>query len=446
MAFPFSPKPPPFTATTLIARIRTTFREFPDERRGGNRQRYTVDDAALSAFSVFFTQSPSFLDYQRRMQRRLGRNNAQSLFGVHQIPSDNQIRNLLDPVPPETLFPVVAEISEGLYHGGYLQSFRSVFNTLLVAFDGTEYFASQKLGGDCCNQRTLSNGATQHYHVVLTPVIVAPGQAAVVPLAPEFVSPQDGHDKQDCELAAAGRWLARWSARYAPWGITVLGDDLYSHQPFCQAIRDQGGHFLFVCRPDSHLTLYEWVADFDRLGYVRTVVKTRWTGKERLIDTYRYVLQVPLRDSDDALLVNWCELTTTTPTGKVVYINAWITSHPIADETVVATAVAGRSRWKIENENNNVLKTKGYHFEHNYGHGRRHLAALLATMILLAYLCHTVLDWMDERYQAVRAILPSRRTFFEHLRALLQYLPFTHWEQLMAFMLDALEPVAINSG
>ena len=112
----------------------------PDERRRGNHQRYTLEDAALSAFSVFFTQSPSFLDYQRRMQRRLGRNNAQSLFGVHRIPSDNQIRNLLDPVPPETLFLVVAEIGEGLYHGGYLQPFRSLFKTLLVAFDGTEVF------------------------------------------------------------------------------------------------------------------------------------------------------------------------------------------------------------------------------------------------------------------------------------------------------------------
>lgn len=100
MAFPFSPKPPPSTTPTLIARIHTTFRELPDERRGGNRQRYIVDDAALSAFSVFFTQSPSFLDDQRRMQRRRGRNNAQSRFGVPPIPSDNQIRNLLDPVPP----------------------------------------------------------------------------------------------------------------------------------------------------------------------------------------------------------------------------------------------------------------------------------------------------------------------------------------------------------
>ena len=445
MAFPFAPKSRPFTATHLIERIRTTFQEFPDGRRGGNHQRYTMEDAALSAFSVFLTQSPSLLDYQRRMQRRLGRNNAQSLFGVHQIPSDNQIRNLLDSVPPETLFPVFAEISDGLYHRGYLQPFQSIFNTFLVTFDGTEYFSSQKLGCDHCSHRTLSNGTSLHYHVALTPVIVAPGQETVVPLAPEFVCPQDGHDNQDCELAAARRWLEAWGGYYAPWGITLLGDDLYCHHPFCQAVRHHGFHFLFVCRPESHPTLYEWVADFDRLGHVRTIVKTRWTGKERLIDTYRYVHQVPLRDSDDALLVNWCELTTTTTTGKVVYTNAWVTSHPITDATVVALVAAGRSRWKIENENNNVLKTKGYHFEHNYGHGRHHLSAVLATMILLAYLCHTVLDWMDERYRAVRAILPSRRTFFEHLRALLQYLPFDGWDQLMAFMLEALEPLAVNS-
>ena len=55
-----------------------------------------------------------------------------------------------------------------------------------------------------------------------------------------------------------------------------------------------------------------------RLGHVRPVVKTRWTGKQRRIDTYRYVHPVPLRDSAEALRVNGCELTTTTATGKVV--------------------------------------------------------------------------------------------------------------------------------
>jgi hypothetical protein len=56
---------------------------------------------------------------------------------------------------------------------------------------------------------------------------------------------------------------------------------------------------------------------------------------------------------------------------------------------------AGRSRWKIENENNNTLKTKGYHFEHNYGHGQQFLSSLLATLILLAYGLHTLLEWME---------------------------------------------------
>jgi hypothetical protein len=121
----------------------------------------------------------------------------------------------------------------------------------------------------------------------LTAVIVAPGQEAVVPLAPEFVHPQDGHDQQDGELAAAGRWWQQWGGRYAPWGVTLLGDDLYCHQPFCRQARAQGVHFLFVCRPESHPTLSEGVADFARTGHVHTVVKKRWTGRQRLIDTYR---------------------------------------------------------------------------------------------------------------------------------------------------------------
>ena len=91
-------------------------------------------------------------------------------------------------------------------------------------------------------------------------------------------------------------------------------------------------------------------------------------------------------------------------------------------------------------ENNNTLKTKGYHFEHNYGHGKQHLASLLATLILLAFLIHTVLDCLDSPYRAVRAQLPSRQTFFEHLRTLLQYIPFESWDHLFAFMLDGLKP------
>lgn len=96
------------SANTLIERINEVFRGLPDKRGECNNKRYAIEDAALSAFGVFFSQSPSFLDHQVRMQKEQGRNNATSLFGVHEIPCDNQIRNMLDPVPPETVFPVMA--------------------------------------------------------------------------------------------------------------------------------------------------------------------------------------------------------------------------------------------------------------------------------------------------------------------------------------------------
>jgi hypothetical protein len=432
---------PRFTVSVMIERTGATFRDLPDARKGGNNQRYTMEDAALGAFSVFFTQSPSFLDYQVRMQKERGCNNATALFGMRQIPSAPQIRNLLDPVSPEQVTPLLMETVEGLHHLGGLENHRTLAGGFAVALDGVEYFSSSAISCPNCSTRTQPNGQTRHFHVAVTPVLVAPGQEAVFPLPPVFVVPQDGHAKQDCERAASGRWLRQWAPRIAPWGVTFLGDDLYCHQPFCEEVRAQGCHFLFVCLPQSHPTLYEWVSDFERHQTIKTWVATRWTGKQRLTDTYRYLNDLPLRDSSDALLVGWCELTTTDAKGQVLYRNAWATSHRVTAENVVALVETGRTRWKIENENNNTLKTKGYHFEHNYGHGKQHLSSLLATLIILAYLVHTVLDCLDQRYRAIRAQLPSRQTFFEHLRALVQYFPFQSWDHLFDFMLDALKPV-----
>jgi len=436
----------PFNTATLIGRIRNVFSVLPDGRGRSNNRRYAMEDAALSAFAVFFSQSPSFLDSQVRMQKQQGKNNASSLFGVHEIPCDNQIRNLLDPVPPETLFPLMADIGDELYRQGHLDAFRSINETFLIALDGTDFFSSEKIACPCCSQSKLKNGKTRNRHIAVTPVLVAPGQKNVVALAPHFVQPQDGHDKQDCELAASARWLEQWGAYYGPWGITYLGDDLYCHQSHCERVLRQQSNFLLTCKPDSHTTLYEWVADFSRNGIVTTVVRTRRVGKKHFTDTYRFVNQVPLRNSDDALMVNWCELVTTAHDGVVVFRKAWATSHRVTADNVVQLADAGRARWKIENENNNTLKTKGYHFGHNFGHGKQHLSNLFATMILLAFLVHTTLDLIDVPYQTVRDLLPSRRTFFEHLRALIQYLPFDDWNHLMGFMLKSLDPEPPNSG
>jgi len=437
-----------FTAPSLLSNIRRVFSQLPDARKiqTSNHLKYAMEDAALSAFSVFFTQSPSFLDYQKRMQLAYGKNNAQSIFGVHKIPSDNQVRNILDPIDPQHIFHLFATISDGLYQHGYFEPFRSVNQSVLIALDGVNFFSSTAIScANCCHWQH-KNGKTSHHHSAITPVIVAPGQKQVIALPPEFIQPQDGAEKQDCELAASKRWLARWGSHYAPWRVTLLGDDLFSHQPFCQAAIAQGFDFILVCKPSSHALLYEWLDDFERNKQVNVVKRTVKKGKQRFTEQYRYFNQLPLRDSDDALLLNWCEVTVTNSQGKVTFTNAWVTTHWITEQNVMEIVAAARTRWKVENENNNVLKNHGYHFEHNFGHGKKHLSNLLATLILLAFLLHTVLDWFDAQYKAVRDLLPSRQTFFEHLRTLMLYLPFDDWQQLMDFMLSKLSKPITDSG
>lgn len=291
----------------------------------------------------------------------------------------------------------------------------------------------------CASKAQPAPPQDQVFRSVVTPVIVAPGNPMVFPLAPSFVMPQDGSDKQDCENAATKRWLESFASHCRELGVTLLGDDLYCHQPQCQQVLDEDLNFLFVCKPNSHKTLYEWVADFERRKILETLVVERRRGKKREIDTYRFVNQVPLRDSDDALMVNWCELTTTTPQGKVLYRNAWATNHEISKDNVAEIVTAGRTRWKVENENNNTLKTKGYHLTHNYGHGQEHLSSLLCAMIILAFLFHSLLELADQRYRKVRQAHPRRDSFFNDIRALTLYLCFESWDALMIFMMQGLK-------
>jgi hypothetical protein len=64
-----------FTQSNLIGQIKQAFENLPDACSGnGVYQKYAMPDAALSAFSVFFMQSPSFLDDQKTMEKERGKN------------------------------------------------------------------------------------------------------------------------------------------------------------------------------------------------------------------------------------------------------------------------------------------------------------------------------------------------------------------------------------
>ena len=420
----------------LLSTLQSSIGTLSDPRKPSNGRIYSLSDAMLGAFGAFYMQSSSFLDYQRHLESREGRNNAESLFGLTQIPSLEQIRNILDQVAATNLFEIFDRIYQALEQQGYLKSFEVLGSTLLVALDGTEYYSSQSISCPCCSTRTSRKGQLTYSHKAILPVIVSPTQSAVISLSPVFIAPQDGHAKQDCEQAAAKRWIGAHQPMARARSVTLLGDDLFSRQPMCEDAISNGFNYIFVCLPESHPTLYDWIAFNDANGKLKTVKRTVSNGKTDEIWHYRYFNDVPLRAEDPSLSVNWCELTVTRKSdGQRLYLNSWVTNHPLNGQQVIEVANAGRCRWKTENENHNVLKTKGYHLEHNFGHGKQHLATLLLTLNLLAFLFHTVLGLADERYQAIRQIRGTRQGFFQDILALTKYLYFDSWNALLEFML-----------
>ena len=85
----------PIKMEQIIERFRESWLSLTDVRKGNNSQKYTMTDGALAAFSVFWTQSASFLAFQRDMEQKKQNSNAKTLFKMGQIPSDKQIRNIL---------------------------------------------------------------------------------------------------------------------------------------------------------------------------------------------------------------------------------------------------------------------------------------------------------------------------------------------------------------
>jgi hypothetical protein len=415
----------------LIAELATVCAGLPDQRTGPHRDGdYTMADIGLSAFSLFFMGSPSFLAHQRRLERGQGRSNCQTLFGMAAIPSDNYIRLMLDGAPPAAFDGLFMRAIEA---AGPLTRFHCLGERVLVALDGSEYFCSRKIKCPQCSTRRRSDGGVECFHAFLGASVVAPGHTQVLPLPPEFIAPQDGAEKQDCERHAVKRWLARHGPTVAHLRPVYLGDDLFACQPVAAAIQQAGGNFILTCKPSSHQTIAEYLHGATLEQHRQTVCQR---GKRTTI-IYRWLCGMPLRATVDAITVNWFSIEIYNAAGKRTYSNSFVTDLPVTADAVAELAACGRARWKIENETFNVLKTNGYHLEHNFGHGKQTLASIFLTLNLLAFAFHTAAHLAALAWREAVAACGATYRFFENLRIITAYVVFQDWPHLLQSITDA---------
>lgn len=417
--------------------LRAQCRLVPDAR-DPQRIQWQLHDVLMSGFAMFYFQHPSLLQFQQTMEARSGQSNLQRLFGVRAVPSDTQMRVLLDePAAQEPLRRVLPLVFERMRQTGWTTRFVTTVNGAnyyTVVLDGTQYFSSEKIACPHCLQRKDKNGELHYYHTVVGATLVRAGSHDILPLDAEEVRNTDGALKQDCEINAAKRLVRRLRQEHRQLPLVVAGDDLYAHEPFILDLRALRMNFVLVAKPESHKELYEWVADLEQQG---ACVKGTWEegplAKRRYFE-YRLASHVPLTQSDQ-VFVNFVEVWERNKNGKVIYHNAWVTDFEVTPDNVATIAGIGRARWKIENEQFNVQKNHGYELEHNYGHGQQGLSMVLYLLNLLAFLTHEVLAQGDRLYRACRAN-ESRRSLWNALRMYFRKMVCRSWTAMLEFHLS----------
>ena len=98
----------PLTSLTLEAMIdlaSQTFAPVPDPR-DPERVDYSLHDTLMSGLAMMFFQYPNLLEFQRKMKQRRHRCNLETIFGVREVPSDTQRRDMLDGVSVELIRPL----------------------------------------------------------------------------------------------------------------------------------------------------------------------------------------------------------------------------------------------------------------------------------------------------------------------------------------------------
>ncbi len=430
------PKPLHFIA--LRSDLQNAITNILDPRRQASIT-YQLHDCYLSAYAMFYLQDPALLEFQRRFQNTLQRNNLSSVFGVQAIPKDSQLRDLIDTRSYEPLKAVFPHWLERIRRAKRLEEYRYIDGKYLITLDGSDYFSSESIHCDKCLQSRTADASIRYHHQILQATIVRPGNKIVVPLSPEFVANTDGASKQDCETNASKRLIKRLRGTHRQLPAIIVGDSLYSKQPFIQLLTRLRFSFILVAKPKDHKSLFEDISGIRRGQMLNT---WQYRDKAGAVHRYEWVNGVPLNGNAKSPAVNFVEYWIIKANGEIGFHNTWVTDIEINKDNVAQIVTGGRARWKIENEGFNTLKNHGYHLKHNFGHGKRNLSEAFFLLNLLAFYTHQIFQMVDGLYQMARARFSSRREFWNATRSAFRFFLFDSWDEVLQRMNSPPQPHA----
>ena len=439
------------SADAIVQSLSTQFEKVKDFR-DPLRIEYSMRDCLMSAFAIFHLKFPSLLNFENEMKKKRNFSNLQSLFKVEKIPSDTRMREVVDEVDPEDLRPAFKSLFARAQISNVLKEFKSIQDSYLMALDATGYFSSDAVSCNHCLTRKMTDDDQLYHHQAMSAAIVHPDKKHVIPICPEPIRKQDGETKNDSERSSAKRLLIKYREDHPKLKTIILADALHSTLPMIADLEKLQMNFVMSVKPGSHETLFNGISSRENAGEIRKVVTEEIIGdkvKKVLRREYKFTNGILLRGSDVTKTVNFLDMVETLswtmkkggiekPVVKRVHYS-WITDLSIYDSNCAELARIGRTRWKIENETFNTLKNQGYEFEHNFGHGKKHLSTNLIYMMMLAFLSDQLQAMACPNFK--RAYGEAGKTLirlWEYIKSLYSYFPvqLRSFEMLFGIMYE----------
>jgi hypothetical protein len=240
MALDLSTARKDLSADSLFQLLRSRFASLPDPRAGVVE--IPLGDALMSAFAMFSLKDPSLLAFDQR--RRNPKDNFRTIYGIDHVPSDTQMRGILDPLDPDDLRPLFRDVFRRLQRGKVLERVVYLERHYLLSLDGTTDFSSAQIHGPSCLVKHHRGGGGTSSHQLRGATLVHPDLKEVLPLAPEPIVPQDGQTKNDCERNATRRWLKRFRQEHPHLPVIVVEDALGSNAPHLRDLREARAHYI----------------------------------------------------------------------------------------------------------------------------------------------------------------------------------------------------------
>jgi len=392
--------------TTLHALIK-----FPDTRT--RKCQISQADALMSGYAMFALKDPSLLAFDQR--RKDDEDNLKRVFGLKHVPSDSQMREILDPIDPELFRPLFRKIFSQLQRGKALEPLAYYQGCYLLSIDGTGSFSSEKLSSASCLEKKSKSGKITYHQQVLGAAIVHPDYREVIPLMPEMIVKQDGSTKNDCERNAAKRFLKKVREDHPRLGLIVIEDGLSSNAPHINELEFHGMHYILGAKEGDHPLLFHTLKTATAQGTAGEF-QIRDEKNPKITHRFRWLNNTPLNQSNLDRKVNILEYWE--ESDKKTQHFAWVTDFTITQENALILMRGGRARWKIENETFNTLKNQGYHFEHNYGLGKEHLSEVFVMLMMLAFLIDQSQQLTSALFNAAWQKLGSKKALWENIRNL----------------------------